>query len=150
MTGILTLLAVETGEENETTEYTCRAKLYNFVASDPSNSSSKKEWKERGLGTLRLNVQLQPSSSTKNGEDGQDEADLEDGGASQTKTRARLVMRADGSHRVILNTPVQKAIQFGDAQGKEPKGQYMHFMGTVDEGGAGKLEVMQLKVSFCG
>ncbi|KAI4750339.1 hypothetical protein E4T44_14939, partial [Aureobasidium sp. EXF-8845] len=38
---------IETGEEGETTEYTCRAKLYNFV--------DKKEWKERGVGVLRLN-----------------------------------------------------------------------------------------------
>jgi len=140
---MLTSVIVETGEENETTEYTCRAKLYNFVLSDPSKPGSKKEWKERGLGTLRLNVQEQPAIPAK---DGEDEADLEGGAAPATKTKARLVMRADGSHRVILNTPVLKAITFGDAQGNEPKGQYMHFMGYVDIEGAGKLEVLQLKV----
>ena len=51
-------------------------KTYNFV--------DKKEWKERGLGVLRLNV-TEPQS---------------DDGDSTLK--ARLVMRADGSHRVIL------------------------------------------------
>ena len=130
-------LSVETGEEGETVEYTCRAKLYNYVASDPSKPESKKEWKERGLGTLRLNVKLPEASD--------DPEDVESG-TSLSKPKARLVMRSDGSHRVILNTPVRKELSFGDVSGNEPKGQYVYFMGTVDVGEAGKLELLQLKM----
>ncbi|THY31845.1 hypothetical protein D6D01_02760 [Aureobasidium pullulans] len=109
---------IETGEEGETTEYTCRAKLYNFV--------DKKEWKERGLGVLRLNV-TEP------------QADDED-----STLKARLVMRADGSHRVILNTPIQKGLKFGDVHGARPTGGYMSFMGSLD--GKPTLEFLQLKL----
>ena len=132
------------------TEYTCRAKLYNFVASDPSKPESKKEWKERGLGTLRLNVEMHGDGVETTEGEGKGETDLEGGGAAEpaTKPRARLLMRADGSHRVILNTAVKKELRFGDVEGKEPRGQYVYFMGTVDEGGAGKLELLQLKVSL--
>ena len=132
---------VETGEENETTEYTCRAKLYNFVSSKPDDESSKKEWKERGLGTLRLNVQ-HPGAG----------ADVEAGTASDAAgqargdLRARLVMRADGSHRVILNTPIKKELRFGSVTGEAPVGGYVHFMGSID--GKPKLELLQLKVCF--
>jgi Ran-binding protein 3 len=109
---------VETGEENEITTYTCRAKLYNFV--------DKKEWKERGLGVLRLNV---------SGLDADD---------AECRPKARLVMRADGSHRVILNTPIQKSLKFGDKNGDRPTNGYLAFMGTLD--GKPNLEFLQLKV----
>lgn len=130
---------METGEENEETEYTCRAKLYNFVSTNPSDAAAKKEWKERGLGTLRLNVQT--SSSTE-----PTETDLEAGGEGATgrAARARLVMRADGSHRVILNTPIKRELQFGTVTGEAPQGGYVYFMGSID--GKPKLELLQLKV----
>lgn len=130
-------LIVETGEEGETVEYTCRAKLYNYVPSDPSKPESKKEWKERGLGVLRVNVKFPESS---------DEPEDVESGASSSKPKARLVMRSDGSHRVILNTPVRKELSFGDVTGNEPKGQYVYFMGTVNVGEGGKLELLQLKM----
>ncbi|KAF2223900.1 hypothetical protein BDZ85DRAFT_262392 [Elsinoe ampelina] len=132
---------LETGEENERTEYTCRAKLYNFVPSNPADESSKKEWKERGLGTLRLNVQDALSSSA---------ADLEAGEGAKADddedkhVRARLVMRADGSHRVILNTPIKKELRFGSVKGEAPVGGYIYFMGSID--GRPKLELLQLKI----
>ncbi|KAI4718989.1 hypothetical protein E4T48_04754 [Aureobasidium sp. EXF-10727] len=109
---------IETGEEGETTEYTCRAKLYNFV--------DKKEWKERGVGVLRLNV-TEPKP------------DDED-----STIKARIVMRADGSHRVILNTPVQKALKYGDVRGERPTGHFMSLVGSLD--GKPQLEVLQLKL----
>ena len=109
---------VETGEEGETTEYTCRAKLYYFV--------DKKEWKERGIGVIRLNV-TEPKSDDEN-----------------STIKARLVMRADGSHRVILNTPVQKDLKYGDVHGNKPSGHFMSLMGSLD--GKPQLEILQLKV----
>lgn len=114
---------VETGEENETTEFSCRAKLYNFVKTE---EKEKGEWKERGLGTLRFNVQ-NPA---------EEEADA--------KPKARFVMRADGSHRLILNTPVKKEIKFGTVTGEAPTGQYVYFMGSIDN--KPQLELLQLKV----
>lgn len=116
---------LETGEEDERTDFTSRAKLYNFVA----GADGKKEWKERGLGVVRLNVKnLVP--------DDEDE---------EPKPMARLLMRADGSHRVILNTPIKKEIKFGSASGGQPQGGLLLFMGTVD--GKASLEMLQLKVS---
>ena len=111
-------ILVETGEEGETTEYTCRAKLYSFV--------DKKEWKERGVGVLRLNV-TEPKPDDEN-----------------STIKARIVMRADGSHRVILNTPVQKALKYGDVRGERPTGHFMSLVGSLD--GKPQLEVLQLKV----
>lgn len=113
--------SLETGEEDETVEFSCRAKLYCFA----TLVDGKKEWKERGLGVVRLNVKRK------------------DDGEGETK-KARLLMRADGSHRVILNTPVKKEIKFGDPAGELPKGGYMYFMGTVD--GRAGLESLLLKV----
>lgn len=112
---------VETGEEDEETEYSCRAKLYNYTALE----DGKKEWRERGLGVLRLNV---------NWSDG--------------KPKARFLMRADGSHRVVLNTPVKKEINFGAVSGGAPQSGLMLFMGTID--GKTSLEMLQLKVSATG
>lgn len=116
---------VETGEEDELTEFSCRAKLYNFT----EVTEGKKEWKERGLGVLRLNV----------GKIQHDAKDL--------RPKARLLMRADGSHRVILNTPVKKEIKFGTPKGEAPSNGYLYFMGTVD--GKEGLELLQLKVGLC-
>lgn len=112
-----------TGEEDEVTEFTSRAKLYNF-APNPANND-KKEWRERGMGVLRLNVMKALS------DDDQDQ-----------KPTARLLMRADGSHRVLLNSPIKKELTFGAPNGGKPTGGYLYFMGTIDGG----LELLQLKV----
>ena len=117
---------METGEEDEITEYSCRAKLYNFA----TVAEGKKEWKERGLGIVRLNVN-KPAPGEED----------EDG------LKARLLMRAEGSHRVILNTPVKKEIKFGGPTGGQPQGGYVYFMGAVD--GKEGLELLQLKASSC-
>lgn len=58
-------------------------------------------------------------------------------------------MRADGSHRVVLNTPVLKSLKFGDVKGERPNSGYVYFMGSID--GSSKLELLQMKVGdiFC-
>ncbi|KAL2831627.1 hypothetical protein BJY01DRAFT_226490 [Aspergillus pseudoustus] len=83
---------VETGEEEEKTYFSCKAKLFHF---------SDKEWKERGLGTFKVNVKVA---------DG-----VED------KKSARMIMRADGVLRVMLNSPLFKGMKTGDVTGKEPR-----------------------------
>ncbi|KAG5518525.1 hypothetical protein PMAC_002921 [Pneumocystis sp. 'macacae'] len=70
---------VKTGEEHEETIYSTRARLYVM-------DSDIKDWKERGIGMLRVNIE-------------------------QTKgviTRSRLVMRTDAVYKVILNVPLFK------------------------------------------
>jgi hypothetical protein len=97
--------------------------LYNYF----TLPDGKKEWRERGLGVLRLNV--------KPGDDGDEES----------KTKARFLMRADGSHRVVLNTPIKKEIKFGTPSGAPPTNGFMYFLGTFD--GRDNLEMLQIKVS---
>jgi hypothetical protein len=86
------LAIVETGEEQEKTYFTCKAKLFHF---------SNKEWRERGLGTFKVNVKVTDGVEDKKG--------------------ARMIMRADGVGRVMLNTPLFKGMKVGDAAGNEPK-----------------------------
>ncbi|KAK5138441.1 hypothetical protein LTR08_000027 [Meristemomyces frigidus] len=130
---------VETGEEGEETVYSCRAKLYNFAA---GLENGKKEWRERGLGILRLNVSRSPAEDA--------EGDEESGAVGGERVKARFLMRADGSHRVVLNTPVHKALSFGSSTGGEPVGGFMLFMGTIGDGMAAEgkegLELLQIKV----
>ncbi|KAL4762026.1 uncharacterized protein BDW70DRAFT_149752 [Aspergillus foveolatus] len=83
---------IETGEEEEKTYFTCKAKLFHF---------SNKEWRERGLGTFKVNVKVTDGVEDKKG--------------------ARMIMRADGVGRVMLNTPLFKGMKVGDAAGNEPK-----------------------------
>ena len=80
---------METGEENEETEFYARAKLFSFV---------NKEWKERGAGMLKINVQIREPNET-------------------GPVKARFIMRADGSHKFILNSPLQKNLHFGGPDG---------------------------------
>ncbi|KAL4964176.1 P-loop containing nucleoside triphosphate hydrolase protein [Aspergillus stella-maris] len=88
---------IETGEEEEKTYFACKAKLFHF---------SDKEWRERGLGNFKVNVKIV---------DG-----VED------KKSARMVMRADGVLRVMLNTALFKGMKVGDAAGNEPRSKQVH------------------------
>jgi len=66
-----------TGEEDENIVFSIRAKLY--VLGD-------KQWKERGTGQLRVNVQ-------------------------RSGTGARMVMRKEGVHSLMLNVPLFKELK---------------------------------------
>lgn len=107
---------VETGEEAEETVFSCRAKLYHFEG---------KEWKERGVGTFKVNTAWAPSS----------EESLE--------RKSRLIMRTDGVHRVVLNTPIFKGMKVGTPEGNEPTGKTLNITGME----AGKPTLFALKVS---
>ncbi|KAF2454991.1 hypothetical protein BDY21DRAFT_76171 [Lineolata rhizophorae] len=171
--------AVETGEEGEITIFTSRAKLYSFV------TTPKKEWKERGVGHLRLNMpnnygkseeseededakkgivekleeaeKAEKAEKAKEGEEGEEsekegkasedddeEKDAGKGASKGPKNFPRLVMRADGSQRLALNSPIRKDLQFGDVSGAPPKGGNIVFMGNLPEGNG--LELLQLKL----
>ncbi|KAL1954433.1 hypothetical protein VTO42DRAFT_1203 [Malbranchea cinnamomea] len=106
----------ETGEEGEETYFSCRAKLYQFV---------DKEWKERGVGTLKINVAV-PVDKTEEPKDGGES------GKPSTKKAARFLMRSDGVLRVILNTPLYKGMKVGTASGEEPTGKLVNIAGVED------------------
>lgn len=109
---------VATGEEGEDTLFSARAKLFAFVSEE---ENGKKDWRERGAGILKVNVVVGDESP-----------------------KARLLMRADGSHRVVLNSPIHKDLKFGNANGEKPTGMTNLFLGTLP--GQTQLVSMQLKV----
>jgi Ran-binding protein 3 len=80
---------VETGEENETTKFTSKGKLYYF---------DDKKWKERGIGTFKVNLKTD----------------------SHGKQSGRMIMRADGALRVMLNSAIWQSMPFGDNKGARP------------------------------
>lgn len=119
---LITKFPVETGEEEEETMFSCRAKLFHF----------EKEWKERGVGTIKLNVQQYAIKNE------QQQAAEE----TPPEQKARLIMRTDGVHRVVLNTPVFKGMKFGTPDGGEPTGKTLNLTGVEN----GKPALFLLKV----
>lgn len=75
---------VKTGEENEETKFSARAKLFEF-------DSAEKEWKERGIGTVKVNE-------------------------DQVTGAARLLMRSEGVFRVLLNMALFRGLRYYAAQ----------------------------------
>jgi Ran-binding protein 3 len=107
--------AHETGEEGEDTVWTGRAKLYTMTG-----EATSRAWKERGTGTFKFNV------------------------TSEAPKRARFVLRAEGTHRLLLNARVTRDMVFGeDAQGEKPKDMRLLFNSPNAEG---ELEMHLLKV----
>lgn len=98
---------LRTGEEDETSIFSSRAKLYTMAAD--------KNWKERGTGTVRCNVPKKDAGS------------------------ARLVMRAEGVLRLILNVNLFEGMKINVEQDK-----FVRFVAM--EGG--QLVHFALKVSF--
>jgi len=88
--------------------------------------SVDKAWKERGVGDLKINIRNGHSSN-------------------DNKTTARFLLRADGSHRVVLNSPINKLIKVQDPTGGPPKGRTACFAAFDMEG---KLTLMQVKVCY--
>lgn len=108
--------AHETGEEGETTIWTGRTKLYTMAG-----EGATKGWKERGIGTFKFNITV------------------------DEPRKARFVLRADGTHRLLLNAAVTKQLVFGgDSNGDKPKeGRLLFNTPSAD----GALEMHLLKVS---
>lgn len=104
--------AVETGEEDEETIFANKGKLYCF---------DNKQWKERGIGTFKVNVKFGPDG----------------------KRTGRMIMRADGALRVMLNSAIFKGMHFGDQQGEAPAGRRIFLASKED----GKVANVLLQVS---
>lgn len=108
--------ARETGEEHEDSAWVGRAKLYTM-----DGEGKERGWKERGVGNIKLNL------------------------TKDSPRKARFVLRADGTHRLILNAAVTKTMVFGqDSEGAKPKDGRLLFNSPNAEG---TLEMHLLKVS---
>ena len=126
---MLTCVSVETGEEDEETIFISRAKLFHF---------EDKQWKERGVGNIKINVRYEPVASsqqeaeTNDDEGNEDEGDHLEDGITQMARRGRVLMRTDGVHRLILNSPVFKDMNVGTKDGEEPTGRTLMLTGMED------------------
>lgn len=88
---------MDTGEEGEESLFSSsRAKLYGWESG---------AWKERGAGVLKFNA---TTSATEDFE--------------KQEMKARFIMRAHQTYRILLNTPVFKQMTIGDPikKGEEP------------------------------
>ncbi|KGO77011.1 hypothetical protein PITC_004320 [Penicillium italicum] len=95
-------IQVETGEEEESTKFTAKGKLYYF---------DDKKWKERGTGTFKVNLKTEPNG----------------------KKSGRVIMRADGALRVMLNSAVWHTMPFGDSKGSRPATRDIYLASKEDE-----------------
>lgn len=136
------------GEEDEITLCQFRAKL--FVMSD-------KGWKERGVGAIKINIPRSHGAKILFGDD-DEEAGLitreireDENGKPQVKEiqaktkasyTARLIMRQESTHRVILNSIILKDQVFQEKSTNTAVG--IVFTAFED----GKPTNMQFKVSF--
>ncbi len=102
---------IDDGEAGEVSLLQFRAKLFAL-------ESKEAGWKERGVGTLKVNV---PKACASFDDDGHpipgsfDASGLEDEDADSKGPRVtRLIMRQENTHRVILNTILVPAMEFRD------------------------------------
>lgn len=65
------------------------------------------------------------------------------GDGQDKKKLARFIMRADGSHRTVLNSPVTDEVTVKDRHGGPPRSQLASFLGFID----GKPALCMLKVT---
>lgn len=107
---------VNDGEEGEATLLQFKAKLYTLV-------SRVIGWKERGFGTLKLNVPKSFVDYDENGVpvlgsfDPSGAYDDDEEGGKSNAPAARLIMRQENTHRVILNTVILRALKFEEKPG---------------------------------
>ncbi|CZT03722.1 related to nucleoporin [Rhynchosporium agropyri] len=107
-----TKVTIDDGEAGEATLLQLRAKIFAI-------ESKETGWKERGVGTLKINVPSPCVSFDDNGAaipGSFDASGLEDGDADGPRV-PRLIMRQENTHRVILNTIIVRAMEFTDKAG---------------------------------
>ena len=132
---------IEDGEAGEATLLQIRAKLFAL-------ESKEAGWKERGVGTLKINV---PQSCVSFDDNGQpipgsfDPSEL-DADTDPTAPRVpRLIMRQESTHRVVLNTIILRGMEFKD----KPSAGQAQILFTAFEGDKEPKPInMLLKVIF--
>ncbi|TVY18587.1 Nucleoporin [Lachnellula arida] len=103
---------IEDGESGEATLLQIRAKLFAI-------DSKEAGWKERGVGTLKINVPKPCVDFDENGVaipgsfDASGLEDEDEDPAAPPRV-ARLIMRQENTHRVVLNTVIIRAMEFTD------------------------------------
>lgn len=119
------LVHIDDGEAGEVTLLQMRAKVFVMDGA----------WKERGVGTLKLNVPRSCASFDENGlpiSGSFDPSGLDDEDADPTAPKVpRLIMRQENTHRVILNTIIVRAMVFSD---KQPASSSAQILFTAFEG----------------
>lgn len=107
----LTCTAIETGEEGEDVIWSGRAKLYKMDGED-----GKKAWKEAGTGPFKFNI------------------------TKDAPKKARFILRADGTHRLLLNAAITKTLTIGgDLEGNKPTDGRLLFLAPAADGTLEKL-----------
>ncbi|KAK0102190.1 hypothetical protein ONS95_001014 [Cadophora gregata] len=107
---------IDDGEAGEATLLQLRAKIF-------AMESKEIGWKERGVGTLKINVPCSCASFDDNGvaipgsfdPSALDDEDEEN--KSEGPRIPRLIMRQENTHRVILNTVILRGTSFTDKPG---------------------------------
>lgn len=89
------------------------------------------------MGTFKVNVREPEDEATGQApeKEEKDEKEEEKKEKEETKKKitARMIMRADGVLRVMLNSPIFKGMPVGDVSGAEPKGKQLN-LASVEEG----------------
>lgn len=137
-----------TGEEGERTIHSVRAKLYTMT----KEGSKDGTWKERGTGTLRVNVPKELYYQQRSQQYPQlgkyPRPSVSASGGSGGASAARLVMRAEGVLRLILNVRLfpgmgvelaqEKFVRFVALESGESGGAPCHFAVRCSNGAAGR------------
>lgn len=110
LTGTLVTVVVNTGEDGEATIVQVRSKMYVI-----DNDNKEAGWKERGAGALKINVPAHCVDFDDNGNPisgSFDASRLDEDDSSPAFKGARLILRQDQTHRLLLNTVLLPAMTF--------------------------------------
>lgn len=93
-------------------------------------------------GSTKEAAAAKPSDGENGDEEEEEESDLAAKGpparapAAPRPIKARFILRADGSHRLVLNSPLTKQTSFGGDRGARPTGMGLFFHGHLEGGGS--------------
>jgi hypothetical protein len=125
-------VAVDNGEAGEATIASVRAKMY-FVDNDDKDAG----WKERGSGILKVNV---PASCIEFDDSGMpisgtfDASGLDNDDGSGAFCGARLILRQDQTHRLLLNTELLPGMTFQEKASLKAVNVMFTAFGTNEDG----------------
>jgi Ran-binding protein 3 len=152
-------VAVNDGEKGEVTILQVRAKMFFIERAEQGDV----RWVERGAGMLKINVPEScvqyddatgtpiPGSFDASGLDDEEEDDDDDVGAAagskadgeaRGRKVARLILRQDHTHRVLLNTAILPAMDFQEKASLKAVG----VLFTAFEGADAKPVSVQMRV----
>lgn len=140
----MALVAVDNGEAGEATIVSVRAKMY-YVDNDDKEAG----WKERGAGILKINV---PATCVDFDGSGVpipgtfDASGLDEDDGSGAFRGARLILRQDQTHRLLLNTVLLPAMVFQEKASLKAVNVMFTAFGPNEEGDAPRASSVNMKV----